>query len=307
MDRDSGGVRRVADLPNEVFGEVAKRLPTDDPLETVKNLTNLRLVSRSVQKEVEGASIKTFRRRLKQLVKCARVLHRIAIPSEGLPENAQLPQQHEDEFSAPSHRAQSVGAILKFQSVESKSAFVNHILILSRAVDQAQTIASIATRLGDLDDGNKDRLVNRAIELFGQEGQDWVDQQSRHCAAQALLTGYDHLNADQKVKTLDAMRTNPDLFSVCAAQSHHLDASLTSTSRSASGHAAEPQNADLGQRLQEIWESIVDVGVAPWEGSAREQVDAIRPIGESISEAYNSARADLMASDRSREHSNLAG
>lgn len=296
-------------LPSDVLAEVAKRLPTDDPVETAKNLKNFQLVSRSARDAVRRTPIQTFLGRLKRLFDAAEHLHDIAIPARGLPRLFEDTPQHEEEgFARAAQRTHAVGPTLKFQHGVRQSAFVSHILDVSPAHNQALTIAAMARHLGDLDDANKNRLVNRAIELFGQDGREWADRECLKHSAHALLVGYDHLNADQKLKILDAMRGHPDLFSICHAESHHLDPSLTSTSRAAAGHEAESPKADLDQKIKDIRLSVAELARGPSEEnmSARVQVDAVRPIGKSINEAYKNARADLMAPDRTRECRSLA-
>ncbi|MCP3477808.1 hypothetical protein NLM33_47805 (plasmid) [Bradyrhizobium sp. CCGUVB1N3] len=164
---DGGGATQVTDLPKELLADVVKHLTTDNPFETAKNLTNFKLVSRSAREAVETAPVKTFHGRLKRLVESAGVLLDIAVRGFWDQEEIYIPA------SAP---ASAVAPTLKFLPVRAKSNFVLHILNLPHASEQALAIASIARRLGDLDHANKDRLVNRAIELFGQDGQEWVDR-----------------------------------------------------------------------------------------------------------------------------------
>lgn len=73
---------------------------------------------------------------------------------------------------------------------------VDHVLDLPEAFDQALAIASVARRLGDFDAANRNRLVGRAIETFRQD--ESVD--TSRIAAQALISGHDHLNEIQKLK-----------------------------------------------------------------------------------------------------------
>lgn len=286
------------DLPREMIAEVAMRLPTGDPVETARNITNIKLANRSTREAVETSPVGPFHKRVNRLGNAAKVLFRGAIPDSSFPEH--LDAGPGDRVVYPSNRVQSAGPIVKYQSVQAKTTMTNNILNLSTASDQAMVISSIARCLGDLDDANRTRLVGRAIEIFKQEGP--VGQDGRACAAQAIMAGHDHLNAGQKAQILDAIVDRPELAELYTGMSHHRDPQNAMVQPPS---AEAPESSHLDTVIDGIERSV---GALPTDTpiNSFDEMNAVRPIGKSINESYDRARKELVASPRSRENSGLA-
>ncbi|MPR12945.1 virulence protein [Microvirga tunisiensis] len=73
---DGGGTKRITDLPNALLTEVAKRLTTENPVETLENLTNFQLVNRTAREATKAEPLGAFHGRLKQLSAFVRTLRR---------------------------------------------------------------------------------------------------------------------------------------------------------------------------------------------------------------------------------------
>ncbi|WP_145963818.1 hypothetical protein [Bradyrhizobium algeriense] len=309
-DDDSRRAEGMGHLPVDPLAEVARRLLTDDPIETAKSLTNFKLVSRSMRQAIETPALATFERRLSDVAGLGRIVNHLAIPPGGLSQfdNVPLTEEEAQGFSYPSCRAKVASPTVKFEGNARRSAFVDDILNLS-PFQQAMSLHSIARDLAGLDRVNTNRLVRRAIELFEQDGNPPV---VRRFAAAALVRGHKHLDADHKVQIFDAIVARPDLFSDYGheARIEHAStvASLASRSAASSRNTAESHNPDLDSEINRIYTRMHDLGNGPNTNnmSERELVEGLRPLGRSISKAYDSARAALMASDRSRERSSLA-
>ncbi|KEA04493.1 hypothetical protein QOV31_005196 (plasmid) [Agrobacterium fabrum] len=171
---------------------------------------------------------------------------------------------------------------------------VDHVLDLSEAFDQALAIASVARRLGDFDAANRNRLVGRAIEIFRQD--ESVD--TSRIAAQALISGHDHLNEIQKAQILNAIVDHEELAQVYTRMTHHRDQSRTVATLSVSGHTSVSQGPLLEKTVDTI-EKSVDALITDAPISSNEQFHAVRPIAKSIEKAYNHARAELFVARRS--------
>ncbi|WP_129468928.1 MULTISPECIES: hypothetical protein [Mesorhizobium] len=52
--RDGGRPTRITDLPEPILTEVAKRLATENPVETLENITNFKLMNRSAREATKS-------------------------------------------------------------------------------------------------------------------------------------------------------------------------------------------------------------------------------------------------------------
>lgn len=279
--RDGGGAERNTHFPNDLVAEVASRLPTHDTAETANNLTNFELTSRSTREAVQASPVGQFHGRINQLGSAARALHDRALADVAL-----------DEGPADRVFAQAVAPVIaptfKFQTPERKTAAVDRILDIDPPRVQAMALSKVGDYLGDLDSGNRDRLVNRAVQLVT----DPPDLPTQHNAARALLKGYHHLNAEQQ-----AQLPVEHLQSVSALPG------VEPLAPSAARHAAEPSLSNLDRRIEEARAQAL--GHAGGQGPiSRAELSEMRPTAERLNRADNDARADLASSSRSRERSN---
>ncbi|OWK25963.1 hypothetical protein AJ87_49010 [Rhizobium yanglingense] len=88
------------------MAEVAKRLPTDDPVETANNLTNFKLMGRSAREAVQTSAVGAFHARLNRLGMSAKALNSLDLPEAD-------------------DRAYAFAPTIKFQSPARKSAIVD--------------------------------------------------------------------------------------------------------------------------------------------------------------------------------------
>ncbi|MCZ7448252.1 hypothetical protein [Rhizobium rhizogenes] len=162
-------------MPEELLRKVSEHLISDDALATVKNLTNLALTSKDTKRIVEDGDIGEHKRRITRLGSDARRLFDHAIPDSGLrPLTALVPiapsQRHiygGGAFtSVPvDDRTGAVSSIVKFQSTENKTRLVNAIFELTNE-DQGKVLGKIGQHIGEFDEVNRKRLIDRAVELF---------------------------------------------------------------------------------------------------------------------------------------------
>ncbi|MCR6727998.1 MULTISPECIES: hypothetical protein [Rhizobium/Agrobacterium group] len=300
IPQDASAVGRDAErkthFPPELHAEIATHLHSDNPVETANNLTNFQLAGRQVRDAVQASPVALFHARVNRLGASARALYKATITDDRLPEHPGADPADGPIF--PSSRTHSVGPILKFQSSGAKRTFVDHVLDLSEASDQALAIASVARHLGDFDAANRNRLVGRAIDIFRQD--ESVD--TRRSAAQALISGHDHLNDTQKAQILNAIVDHEELAQVYASTTHHRDQGRNIADLSVSGRTPASQGPFLEKTVDAI-EKSVDALITDAPISSNEQFHAVRPIAKSIANAYNHARAELVASPRGRENS----
>ncbi|MBB4189042.1 hypothetical protein GGE07_005722 [Sinorhizobium terangae] len=279
--RDGGGAERTTHFPNDLVAEVASRLPTHDTAETAHNLANFELASRSTREAVQASPVGPFHERINRLGTAARALHDRALAGVAVDEG--LPARTFAQAVAP-----VIAPTFKFQTPERKTAAVDRILDIDPPRHQAMALSKVGDYLGDLDSGNRNRLVNRAVELVT----DPPDHITRHNAARALLKGYHHLNAEQR-----AQLPVDHLQNVSALPGQE------PLAPSAARHAAEPSLSNLDSRIAQVQAQAL--GHAAGQGPvSRAELSEMRPTAERLNSTDNDARAELASSLRSRERSN---
>ncbi len=83
-----------------------------------------------------------------------------------------------------------------------------------------------------------------------------------------------------------------------------MEPTRNATSPSTSQHPVGPQNLDLGKSIDAIDNAVRELPSLGTKNSPQ-QLDAIGRVGNLIDRAYNGARAELMASVRSRESTSV--
>ncbi|MCP3468672.1 hypothetical protein [Bradyrhizobium sp. CCGUVB23] len=287
------GDTRLTDLPSGAIFEVAKGLTTDDPVETAKNLTSFKLISRSVLDAVQTGPVGAFQGRLNRLGTSGRALYDAADPHSAEPE----PDHPISLLWTAARKLDAIGPIFKFQSDRRKSATVDHILDLSRRGLNPDAIQSIAARLGDLDHVNRRRLIDQTIELFKENRPSWYVNSLEHkLAAATLISVHHYLDADHKIRIYDALIARPELAEILGGMAEHVAPfQKDSTSR----NTETPQSSELDGSIEAISKSSCEL-LANRGIDETERLDAILEIGKSIDKAYNDARAALLGSVRSR-------
>ncbi|WP_156938330.1 hypothetical protein [Mesorhizobium sp. WSM3626] len=272
--RGEGADTQFSDMPSGVLGDVGRSAATDDPVETSNNLYGLRSVSASVGGEFATSNAGQFHTRLNRLGDSAERMFTAAIP----------PNNHVP-VSQPFHeRYCPVGPITKFQTATRKSAAVDKVLGMNSALGQSLALSNIAGHIGDFGQADRERLLDRSIELAETFGNGQAEALINSCAA--LKKGRDYLS-EQQSDRVDAMLAQSDYIRT-----------LYESFPEASGHAMQqPQNPDLDRSIEAIYARSRQLQ-PDW---TYQQADTIGETGELINQAYNSARAELMGTDRTRD------
>ncbi|MPR12944.1 hypothetical protein [Microvirga tunisiensis] len=253
-----------------MLAEVAKHLPTASPVETAKNLTNFKLMSHSARQAVaDDPALTTFSTQLDRLGAAARALHSLDLPKASL----------ED-------RVWATAPTLKFRTGAEQSAIVKRLLSASPALKRAHAIKGMADHLGDLDDRNRTRLLERLIKQFerykpGQETVLWP-------VACALAHTHNYLNDSQGARLHDAINKRPELGRLYANARDRLYNPLSPPEP-----AVVTQSSNLNNSITEIEASADElVRVHSRRGSSN-NIHGIRAVAVSINGAYHRARAEL--------------
>ncbi|MEI9426278.1 hypothetical protein [Mesorhizobium sp. Cs1299R1N3] len=277
--RDGGDAAGLSHLPRELLSELARRVVTDDPVQTAKSFTNFKQTSRSVRDEFDGGgAVGEFHTRLGRLGTSAQALYTAAMP----PENGM------SNLLRARYLSRAVAPILKFQNAPRKSAVADSILSLTQPGAQAFALSKMGDKLGDFSPADRTRLLDRSIELLtataaqGAQGQ-WSVLVS---TVRAIKKGHDHLNEEQRERLNGAFSQDP-----------YLGALYRSIQVSTAGRAIPQRNPDLDGNINAIENQAAEL---PAEWSIG-QANTIAQIGASINDTYDNARAELMHSDRSRD------
>ncbi|KAA3448006.1 hypothetical protein C7I87_23985 [Mesorhizobium sp. SARCC-RB16n] len=261
-------------MPTELLDKVVKGVASDDPVETANNLTNLRLASRSVRNEFDRSNARQFHTRLNRLGDSAERMFAAAIP----------PNNHVPVSQPFYERYCPVGPITKFQTAAAKTAAVDKVLGMDSALSQSLALSNIAGNIGDFSQADRERLLDRSIDLTEAFGNGEAEALINSCAA--LKKGQNYLTEEQSERVGAMFAQNDPLRMV-----------YESIAESSGQAAQQPQHQDLDRSIGAIHARSQQLQ-ADW---TYQQADAIGETGHSIDQAYNSARAELMRSDRSRD------
>ncbi|MQW86671.1 hypothetical protein [Sinorhizobium saheli] len=291
MDRDSKRIRTgesssrdgrraevrtyLSDIPDGPLTNVAERLVTNNPRETGRNLGNLKTLLGEARHAVwrdsagQETALGKYDRRNNQLGRAANSLY-----------NGKLTERGHNSDDISTYQAAAGGQIGDFLPPEKQSDIVNRIINLN-PLNQAIAINLVATQLGKFDSENKNRLVNRAIELLEAPG---VDDHVRLYAKNAMVNGYSHLDANERARVglVPDFNRDQEMMQRLPRQERAADPDLDATIRAIDASVRHT----VGQPMS--------VGVV---------CGAVTGVALPISQASDQARADLMASFRSRERS----
>ncbi|MCZ7448245.1 hypothetical protein [Rhizobium rhizogenes] len=283
-------------FPPELFTEIAKHMPSDNPVETAKNLANIMRVSHGVKDAVQASPVGLFHERVKRLGNSARAVHGALIPEDGLPEH--LGPGTGVHSVLPTGRTVNAGPLLKFQSSEAKTALVDHIVNMSSPRAQADVISTLAPHVGDLDAVQRTRLVDQTIQIFMEDGSshDWA----RRSAGMALVSMHEHLDVTQKAKILDALVHDSGRAALYSEMTFHNETDWDSGPEDY--HHTPERNLPLQKAIGAI-EKSVDGLITDAPIRSDGQLHTAGKIAESIDKAYKDARAELMAAPGRRENS----
>ncbi|MCZ7448246.1 virulence protein [Rhizobium rhizogenes] len=281
------GTGRPVRLPEEIFGEVAKRLITEDFVESANNMTRLKLAGHSAKDAVEKSEAGTFHTRINRLGNTSKALFEAAIPSEGFSANPDLRQG----AATATLRAFAIAPTLPFQTRTRKTALVDRILDLPNAGKQLAAISAITKHLQVLAPEDRDRLIDRAIFHFEREG---AQGSVRNYAARILATNHSTLSSELRTRVLNARNSNPELAAAYATAeevARFLETQPAPTVYRSDRSADE--NIEIIQR-----ETASCLGNAAL--SSKQRMEKIESIANATTEASEKSRAELMSATRPR-------
>ncbi|TIL83053.1 MAG: hypothetical protein E5Y89_02415 [Mesorhizobium sp.] len=289
MDRDSrrtraagsssSDTRRAEQSRNHVLADgpltnVAEGLVTANPRHTARDLGSFKSADRQTRRAVQDVApgqesdLSRFDRRNNQLGGSANVL--VDKLTAGLGFNS------DDVALLQVRAASNVG---HFLGPQKQTALVNRIGNMD-PMEQAVGVMFVAQNFSKFNDQNKSRIFEQAIELAADPHQHHMVKVT---AQNALVAAYHQLDANQQAQA----NSLPDL--------HGLLQNMPPPQ-----HAAEERSANLDGHIAGIEASVRDT-VGPQ--TSYEQLRRGGQVGQSISNAYNHAREDLMAASRTRDRS----
>ncbi|WP_085033603.1 hypothetical protein [Ensifer aridi] len=192
-----------SELPSDLLARVATYIPTQNPVETARNLGSLERIGSAGREAVGREPVGKYHARLKRLGASAKAVFDTIIPGDRLPDL---------QVNRPSStaRTQAVGPLLKFQSEAGKARFVTNILNLPQS-SQCDAILSVIKHLDDLGEANKTRLIDRSIEILQLDPPLTWNMGQKCPAADVLVQGEKYLNEDQKARVQHQRSSRPEL------------------------------------------------------------------------------------------------
>ncbi|NTI26642.1 hypothetical protein G6M87_32905 (plasmid) [Rhizobium rhizogenes] len=191
------------DLPSDLLARVATYIPTQNAVETARNLGNLEQAGRAGREAVRSEPTGKFHARVKRIGASAKAVFDTIIPGESLPDW----QVNQPSSTA---RTRAVGPLLKLQSEMGKARFVTNILNLPQS-SQCDAILSVIKHLDDLGEANKTRLIERSIEILKLDPPLTWNMGQKCPAADVLVQGEKYLNDDQKARVQHQIGSRPEL------------------------------------------------------------------------------------------------
>ncbi|WP_244662040.1 hypothetical protein [Mesorhizobium huakuii] len=168
-----------------------------------------------------------------------------------------------------------------FLGPQKQTALVNRIGNMD-PMEQALGVMFVAKDFGKFNERNKSRIFEQAMELAAHPGQDLMVKAT---AQNAIVAVYHELDANQQAQASSL----PDL--------HGLLQNMPRPQR-----AAGERTSNLDGHITSIETSVRDtVGPQTSHGQLLQGGN----VAQSISDAYDHAREDLIASSRSRDRTNL--
>ncbi|NMV72395.1 hypothetical protein QOV31_005192 (plasmid) [Agrobacterium fabrum] len=286
-----------ADMPPELLAKVATYIPTQDPVETARNLGSLERTGRAGREAVTSDPVGKYHARMKRIGASARTVFDTVIPGNQLPE-------WETNRPSPTARTKAVGPILKFQSEGGKSRFVTNILNLPESA-QCGAILSVIKHLDDLGEANKTRLIERSIEILRLDPPLTWNMGQKCPAADVLVEGERYLNADQRARIQQERSSRPRLSPLFRRAYADFEVQKNMDANPIRYRdAAEPEVRPIDTVIETIERYSAslarrgpnDIGLLTANGS----------FEKNINDAYARTRAELDASSRDRNRSGLS-
>ncbi|AYM14910.1 MULTISPECIES: hypothetical protein [Hyphomicrobiales] len=285
------------DMPPELLAKVATYIPTQDPIETARNLGSLERTGRAGREAVTSDPVGKYHARMKRIGASAKTVFDTVIPGNQLPE-------WETNRPSPTARTRAVGPILKFQSEAGKSRFVTNILNLPESA-QCDAILSVIKHLNDLGEANKTRLIERSIEILRLEPPLTWNMGQKCPAVDVLVQGEKYLNADQLARIQQERSSRPRLSPLFGRAIADFEVQKTMDANPRRYRdAAGPEVRAVDTVIETI--ERYSASLARGGPNAVGLLTTNESFEKNINEVYNRTRAELDASSRDRSRSGLS-
>lgn len=274
-------IRNPPHLPNEILTEVAKHMPSNDPVETARSATNFKLVSQTARNAIEESSLGSFHRRVNRLGSLAKDVH------ETILEGGVSQSYMEEEPISAVEQIHAVGPTLGLQTASRKSELVNGVLAIPNPLNRADPLEAMAEYIDKLDPDDQTRVVDEATRMLKDEHATLSDRERnyvRSTVASALEI------AEARLKPLNERQRNPVQSS-----------SIGRTGRSIS-EQGEQFDASLSQ-LEERYRNAPAAVPGDPHDQQRQRLRHLGAVTTDLAPKYNEARELLKGLGRSRERS----
>ncbi|NEJ25824.1 hypothetical protein GR247_37980 [Rhizobium leguminosarum] len=281
-------------LDDDAIANIAHHIVTDDPVETSKNFTKLKLISKSVKQGFERSAYGKFHQRINRLGIASKALYDNAVLKEGFVEH---PPALQRDYALAAERIEAVGGTFRLQTPQRKSAVVDHILSMPEGYDQALALESISPHVGDLSAEDRHRVVNKMLEHFAtpyQEGGLPVGE--NFCGAHALSKAFPHMENSLKAKMLEVVLEHPHLATLHWTQTELVEHWHQNREAEKSAWRSN-QKPTVEERLTDLERSI-DTDIDVTNRSDFTRMHSARPLQQAISDTFDLAREELKSRPR---------
>ncbi|NSL21998.1 MULTISPECIES: hypothetical protein [Agrobacterium tumefaciens complex] len=278
-------------MSDDLISRIVDGMVTNDPVETARNISNLKLSNKSVKESVERSAGGRFHGQINRLGAASKALYDHAVPTEGFSEHPEFRPALPRDYALAGERIDAIGGTLKLQTPQRKSALVDHILNIAEPYDQGHALEYVAPHVGEFGSEDRRRLVEKMLEHFSTPFTDELPSDENFSGTYALFKALPHMEDSLKARMLDTVVNNPDMAALIQSQKERYDW-LRAQDEYEKATWRSTQKPTVDERLADI-ESSVRSNLSLGQGSDLEKMRSARPLQQTISDTLNLAREEL--------------
>ncbi|SEP38047.1 hypothetical protein SAMN05216228_11531 [Rhizobium tibeticum] len=289
LEKEVSPFHRV--MNDDLISRIVDGIVTNDPVETARNISNLKLSNKLVKESVDRSAGGRFHRQINRLGAASKALYEHAVPTEGFSEYPEFLPALPRDYALAGERIDAIGGSLKLQTAQRKSALVDHILNIAEPYDRGHALDYVAPHVGDFSSDDRRRLVEKMLEHFSTPFTDGLPSDENFNGTSALFKALPHMEDSLKARMLDTVINNPDMAGLIQSMKEYYDW-LRGQDENEKATWRSTQKPTVDERLADV-ESSIRSNISFSQGSDLEKMRSARPLQQTISDTLNIAREEL--------------